>query len=89
VLGRSYIFSLNLDMLLIVWGPDADRRGKLLIYLAVEGSLLDACAHPCPALLCGKPRNRPFDQPQESGVACPRFEPTADCLRYALRADLF
>ena len=24
------------------WGPDADRRAKLLIYRAVEGSLLDA-----------------------------------------------
>jgi hypothetical protein len=27
-----------------IWGPDADRRAKLLIYLAVEGSLLDACS---------------------------------------------
>jgi hypothetical protein len=28
-----------------IWGPDADRHAKLLIYLAVEGSLLDACSH--------------------------------------------
>src|ERR1700730_1019269 len=27
-----------------IWGPDADRRAKLLIYLAVEGSLLGACS---------------------------------------------
>jgi hypothetical protein len=27
------------------WGPDADRRAKLLIYLTVEGSFLDAYSH--------------------------------------------
>jgi predicted ATPase/DNA-binding winged helix-turn-helix (wHTH) protein len=26
------------------WGPDADRRAKLLIYKTVEGSILDACS---------------------------------------------
>jgi hypothetical protein len=25
-----------------IWGPDADQRAKLLIYLAVEGALLEA-----------------------------------------------
>jgi len=30
---------------LIAWGPGADRHAKLLIYLAVKGSLLDACSH--------------------------------------------
>jgi hypothetical protein len=29
-----------------IWSPDADRRAKLSIYLAVEGALLDACSHP-------------------------------------------
>ena len=33
------------DSILVTWGPDADRRAKLLIYLAVEGSLLDADSH--------------------------------------------
>ena len=28
-----------------IWGPDADRRAKLLICLAVKGSLLDAYSH--------------------------------------------
>ena len=30
-------------------GPDADRHAKLLIHLAVEGSLLDAYSQPRPA----------------------------------------
>jgi hypothetical protein len=30
---------------LIGVGPGADRSAKLLIYLAVEGALLDACSH--------------------------------------------
>src|ERR1700680_2110683 len=30
------------DSILVTWGPDADRRAKLLICLAVEGALLDA-----------------------------------------------
>ena len=25
-----------------IWGPDADRRAKLLIYQAMEGAILDA-----------------------------------------------
>ena len=25
-----------------IWGPDVDRRAKLLIYQAMEGSILDA-----------------------------------------------
>jgi hypothetical protein len=29
----------------LAWGPDADRRAKLLIYLSVEGSLLVAYSH--------------------------------------------
>jgi hypothetical protein len=28
-----------------IWGPDADRRAKLLICKAVKGSLLDAYSH--------------------------------------------
>jgi hypothetical protein len=31
--------------MLIAWGPDADRRAKLLIHLAVEGALLGAYSH--------------------------------------------
>ena len=34
--------------MLIVWGPDADRRAKLLIHLAVEGALLGAYSHLTP-----------------------------------------
>ena len=30
----------------IVWGPDADRRAKLLICLEVKGSLLGSDSHP-------------------------------------------
>ena len=33
------------DSILVTWGPDADRRAKLLICLAVEGALLDAYSH--------------------------------------------
>ena len=29
----------------MAWGPDADRRAKLLICLVVKGSLLDAYSH--------------------------------------------
>jgi hypothetical protein len=29
-----------------IWGPDADRRAKLLICQAVKGSRLDAYSHP-------------------------------------------
>jgi hypothetical protein len=32
--------SLELDNCQSAWGPDADRRAKLLTYLAVEGSFL-------------------------------------------------
>jgi hypothetical protein len=30
----------------VLIGPDADRRAKLLIYLAVEGAFLDAYSQP-------------------------------------------
>ena len=33
-----------------IWGPDADRRTKLLICLAVEGSLLDAYSRLTPLM---------------------------------------
>jgi hypothetical protein len=36
------------------WGPDADRRAKLLIYRAVEGAPLDAYSHT--HLLSGRPK---------------------------------
>ncbi len=36
---------IYLIWLLIVRGPDADRRANLLMHLAVEGSLLDAYSH--------------------------------------------
>jgi hypothetical protein len=35
-----------------IWGPDADRRARLLIHQATEGAVLDAYLHPVGAYEC-------------------------------------